>query len=274
MRQPLIDNANRYSELEIEIQNIQQEISELQRDAFGAESEETEKKARQLFAEVGSADDGTDSSEQIDGLREKRDELEAELESVKSELLEQLADIRFPLEGTIESEEEKVVFPYDEPIESDVLEAVGSVLSEDFNRNGVSITTDSIVVETDSTDDAIESVERRVMNLRKTAEAHYDAAEHVEALDERDPKVAGMMFTLSNSEEPLTKSELEVEMGLESGDLRGQLYYVLKNDPYLQKPDKKVELTSTGQMVIDEYVDHFGVPTWNESKDEAEEVEA
>lgn len=274
MRQPLIKNAKKHSELKSEIENIEEELSELQRDTFGAESEETEKKARQLFAEVGSAEDGADSSQQIDGLREKQDQLEAEMESVRSELLEQLADIRFPLDGTIESEGERVVFPYDEPIDSDVLEAIGTVLSEDINRNGVSINTDAITVETESTDEAIESVERRVMNLRKTAEAHYDAAEHVEALHERDSKVAGMMYTLSRSKKPLTKNELEAEMGLESGDLRGQLYYVLKNDPYLQKPEKEVELTSTGQMVIDEYVDQFGKPTWNKTEDEAEEVEA
>jgi hypothetical protein len=73
--------------------------------------------------------------------------------------------------------------------------------------------------------------------------------------------------------EPLTKKELEKEMGLESGDLRGQLYYVLDNDPYLQKPDQKVDLTSTGEMVINEYIDQFGKPTWDK-KEEGEEVKA
>jgi hypothetical protein len=52
------------------------------------------------------------------------------------------------------------------------------------------------------------------------------------------------------------------------------LYYVLDNDPYLHKPDQKVELTSTGEMVIDEYIDQFGEPTWSKSEDESEEVEA
>ena len=45
-----------------------------------------------------------------------------------------------------------------------------------------------------------------------------------------------MMFTLREIGKPLTKNEIKKEMGLESGDLRGQLYYVLGNDPYLQKP--------------------------------------
>lgn len=274
MRQPLIDNAKRYSELQVEIEEKQNRISELQRDTFGAGSEETEKKARQLFSEVGSAKDGSDKSEQIDELREEQNQLKQELESVRSELLEHVADIRFPLDGTIEKENERVVFPYSEPIESGVLDAVEAVLAEDFNQNGVSINTDTITVDTDSTDKAIEAVERRVMKLRQTAEAQYDEAEYVEALDERDPKVTGMMFTLRTSDTPLTKSEMEEQMGLESGDLRGQLYYVLDNDPYLKKTDKKVELTSTGQMVIDEYIDQFGEPTWNRTKDGSEEVEA
>ena len=41
-----------------------------------------------------------------------------------------------------------------------------------------------------------------------------------------------MMFTLREMGKPLTKNEIKKEMGLESGDLRGQLYYVLDNDPY------------------------------------------
>jgi len=274
MRQPLIDTAKEFRQLQEELDEIQNEISELQRDNFGVESEETEKKARQLFAEVGSAKNGTDVSDQIDELRSERDELEEKLESVKSNLLEQVADIRFPLDGTIENQEDKVVFPYSEELDEDVLEAVETVLAEDFSKNGVTINTEEIVVDTDSTDEAIEAVDRRVSKLRQTAEAQYDAADHVESLHDRDPKVAGMMFTLREAGEPMTKSELEKEMRLESGDLRGQLYYVLDNDPYLHKPDQKVELTSTGEMVIDEYVDQFGEPTWDRNEDESEEVEA
>lgn len=274
MRQPLIDTAERFSELQAEIEEVEEKISDLQRDTFGVESEETEKKARQLFAEVGAAKDGADVSDQIDELRDERNQLEEELESVRSELLEQVADIRFPLDGTIENQGDEVVFPYSEEIEEDVLEAVETVLAEDFSTNGVTINTEAIIVETDSTDEAIEAVERRVTRLRQTAEAQYDAADHVENLRDRDPKVAGMMFTLREAGEPMTKSELEKEMGLDSGDLRGQLYYVLDNDPYLQKPDQEVELTSTGEMVIDEYVDQFGEPTWGKGENESEEVEA
>lgn len=274
MRQPLIDTAKRFTELKAEIEEVEEKISDLQRDTFGVESEETEKKARQLFAEVGAAKDGADISNQIDELRDERNELEEELESVRSELLEQVADIRFPLDGTIENQGDEVVFPYNEEIEEDVLEAVETVLTEDFSNNEVTINTEAIIVETDSTDEAIEAVERRVTRLRQTAEAQYDAADHVESLDDRDPKVAGMMFTLWEADKSMTKSELENEMSLESGDLRGQLYYVLDNDPYLQKPDQKVKLTSTGEMVIDEYVDQFGEPAWDKGDNESEEVEA
>jgi len=274
MRQPLIDNAKKHGELQAEIADKEAKISELRRDTFGGESEETEKKARQLFAEIGSAKGGADNSEQIDELRDERNRLEVELESVKSELLEQVADIRFPLDGTIETEDGMIAFPYGDPIDSDVLKAVEDALAEDFSQNGVSINTDSITVDTKSTDEAIEAVERRVTKLRQTAEAQYDAAEQAEALYERDQKVAGMMYTLRESETPLTKNEMEDRMGLDSGELRGQLYYVLKNDPYLKKPDKQVELTSTGRMVIDEYIDQFEEPIWNEAEEGSEEVEA
>lgn len=273
MRQSLISTAKEFKELREKLGEIQNEISELQRDNFGVESKETEKKARQLFAEVGAAKNGTGVSDQIDELRTERDEIEGELESMRSNLLEQVADIRFPLDGTIENQEDTVVFPYSEELDEDVLEAVETVLAENFSKNGVTINTEEIFVDTDSTDEAIEAVDRRVSKLREIAEAQYDAADHVESLHDRDPKVAGMMFTLREAGEPMTKSELEKEMGLDSGDLRGQLYYVLDNDPYLHKPDQKVELTSTGEMVIDEFIDQFGEPTWGRNKDETEEVE-
>lgn len=274
MRRALVDTAKKFSELQTEVEEVNKKISEIQRDTFGVESEETEKKARQLFAEVGAAKDGADVSDQIDELRNERKELEKELESVRSGLLEQVADIRFPLDGTIENQGGEVVFPYSEEIEKDVLEALENVLAEDFSKNGVTINTEAIIAETDSTDEAIEAVERRVSKLRQTAEAQYDAADHVESLNDRDPKVAGMMFTLQETGESMIKSELEKRMGLESGDLRGQLYYVLDNDPYLHKPDQEVELTSTGEMVIDEYVDQFGEPTWDKGESKGEEGEA
>ena len=223
---------------------------------------------------MGAAKNGSDTSEQIDELRDERNKLKQELDSVRSKLLEQVADIRFPLDGTIENQDDKVVFPYSEEIDEDVLEAVETVLAEDFSKNGVTINTKAIIVETDSTDEAIEAVESRVTRLRKTAGAQYDAADHVEGLRDRDPKVAGMMFTLRKVGGSMTKNELEKKMGLDSGDLRGQLYYVLDNDPYLQKPDQEVELTSTGEMVIDEYIDQFGEPTWDKEEKESEEAEA
>lgn len=274
MRPPLIDKAKKFSELRTEKQEVVDEISELRKDAFSVESEETEEKARQLFAEVGDAKDGNDVSDQIDELRKKRDELEEQLESIKEDLWKQVADIRFPLDGTIEKQDNRVVFPYDEEIEADVLEAVETVLAEDSSKNGVTIGTESITVKTDSTDEAIDSVDRRISRLRNTAEAQYDAADHVEKLRSRDSKVAGMMYTLREVGEPLTKSEMEEEMDLGSGDLRGQLYHVLDRDPYITKSDKKVELTPTGEKVIDEFVKQYDEPIWEKLDDESEEVEA
>lgn len=274
MCQKLIDTAREFSKLQEEVEEIKNQISNLQRDTFGVESEETEKKARQLFTEVGAAEDGANVSDQIDELRDEQRDLEKKVESVRSELLEQVTDIRFPLDGTIENRDTEVVFPYSEEIEDDVLAAVENVLAEDFSKNGVTINTEAIIVETDSTDEAIDAVERRVTGIRQTAEAQDDATDQAESVHERDPKVAGMMFTLRKAGKSMTKSELEERMGLESGDLRGQLYYVVKNDPYLNKPDERVELTSTGEIVIDEFIERFGEPTWDKDGNESEEVEA
>ena len=58
-----------------------------------------------------------------------------------------------------------------------MLDAVETVLAEDFSNNGVTIKTEVIIAETDSTDEVIEVVENRVTRLRKTAEAQYDAAD-------------------------------------------------------------------------------------------------
>ena len=74
-----------------------------------------------------------------------------------------------------------------------MLDAVETVLAEDFSNNGVTIKTEVIIAETDSTDEVIEVVENRVTRLRKTAEAQYDAADYVESLKERDPKIAGAL---------------------------------------------------------------------------------
>ena len=52
-----------------------------------------------------------------------------------------------------------------------MLDAVETVLAEDFSNNGVTIKTEAIIAETDSTDEVIEIVENRVTRLRKTAEA-------------------------------------------------------------------------------------------------------
>ncbi|PSQ22614.1 hypothetical protein BRD01_09165 [Halobacteriales archaeon QS_8_65_32] len=65
------------------------------------DSEKTERKARQLFAEIGAVRDGADYSDEIDELRDELRQLQSGLESARSDLLEQVSDIRFLLNGTI-----------------------------------------------------------------------------------------------------------------------------------------------------------------------------
>lgn len=272
MRQPLLDKARRYAELQEEIEEIKNKIAEVQKDTLGVESDTTAEKARELFEEVGSATNGEGFSKQIDEMKSEREELSEEMESVKSELLEQISDIRFPLDKTIQNDGDEIVFPYSEEVPSDVLENINDVLTEEINQNGVTIDTEEIRVKTESTDDAIEAVQQRVDLLRETAEAQYDREARAESLHDRDPKVAGMMYVLKESNTPLTKSEMEKRMGLESGALRGQLYYVLKNDPYLNKADQKVSLTSTGEMVIEEYISLYEEPDFGFKQEGQEQL--
>jgi predicted nucleic acid-binding Zn-ribbon protein len=274
MRQPLIDNTEEFIKIQERIDEVKKRISDLQEEKFGSDSEETEEKARQMFAQVGSAKDGIADSEELDELKSELKGLEEDRESLKEDLWEQMADIRFPLDGTIKTRDGEVVFPYSEEIEGDILDVLESVLAEDFNKNEVEIESTAITVDLESTDEAIEAVENRVAQLRDTAEQQYGAADHVKNLRERDSKVAGMMYTLRKVGEPLSKNELENEMNLDSGDLRGQLYHVVKKDPYLTKPDKEVELTTMGKMVIDEFVESVGTPTWDTPEDDGEEVDA
>lgn len=261
MRENLAERAKRYSEVQERLDEIETEISELRQDTFSVESEDTEEKARDLFSEVSQTSGESSKAEQLDSLQEEREELEEQRAETEDELLELLVDVRLPLDETIQRDDSSVKFPYEESIDPVVLDAISDALGENLSNGDVMIGTDTITVETDSIDEAIDVVEHKITQIRQRADGLLNVPSRVEEVRERDEKVAAMLYVLYNhEEESLTKKEMEDKIGLERGDLRGQLYHVLDNDPYLKKPNGEVSLTATGDKVIERYVDKYDVP--------------
>lgn len=263
------EKASRYHEAQEKLESKKEELKELQAGTFGTDSEDTEERARQFFSNA-SRNGVSGQTEKIDKLRDEVSELQDELGALKDELLERLVDLQLPFEQVIEPGEEAVKFPFYEQIPEEVLRAIEDVLNEDLNSGDVSITTDELVVNTDDVEQAIERAETRIEGLRANAGTKVDIDEYLGELRNRDRKVALMLYIL-HQEEPLTKKGIESRMGVEPGTLRGQLYYVLDNDPYLKKQGEEVSLTETGREVIKAFVEKYGEPERVEQPQEVSE---
>jgi hypothetical protein len=261
MQDELVNTAKEYSEIQDRLGGVKAEIEELREETFGDDSEDTEKKARTLFDEVGQASGEKSKTEQLDTLREEKEQLQDKKAETEEDLLELLVDVRFPLDETIKGEEPPVEFPFSESIDSTVLDAISEALAEDMGEGKVEIRTDAIVVDTASIDEAIEAVEHKITQIRERADANLDVPAQVKKIKDRDWKVAAMLYVLKqNGNEPMSKAEIEDEMSVERGDLRGQLYYVLNNDPYLKKQENGITLTANGTKVIERFVQQHGEP--------------
>lgn len=261
MRTELIDTAKEYCEVQNRIEEVKHEIDELREQAFGGGSERTEEKARELFSEVSSTGGDSSNTEELKALREEESELNDQLAELENDLLEKLVNVRFPLDETIQGDEPPVEFPFSESIDSAVLDAISAALGENIRDGEVKIQTDAIMVETASIDDAIKAVEREISDIRDRADANLNVPEQVQKVKDRDPKVAAILHVLKeNNNEPMAKAEMEDAIGLDRGDLRGQLYYVLEHDPYLKKGDDGFTLKPNGKKVIERFVHKYGVP--------------
>lgn len=267
MRDELIEKTKEYCEVQDQLGEIKVEITELREEMFGDDSEGTKERARELFSEVSQG--GASKSERLDTLENKREELRQRRATVRDEIREKLVDVRFPLDETIETENAPPIeFPYEEAVDSHVLDAIEDLHGDELNGGFVTIGTDAITVDTDSVDKAIDAVEDKVMEIREHAEKLLDVEKHVEKVRNRDEKVAAMMYALAEEggDEGLTKAEMEDSIGLERGDLRGVLYNVIDGTPYINKPESKAQLTTTGQELIDRYVKTYGIPSLFEAK--------
>lgn len=261
MREELVETAKEYRETQKRIDEVDQEIDELRQQTFGDGSKHTEEKARELFTEVSSTEGELSNTDKLDGLREEESELREQLAEYESDLLEELVNVRFPLDETIQGDEPPIEFPFSQSIDPAILDAISSALGEDISDGEVKIKTDAILVDTASINDAIKAVEREISEIRDRADANLNVPEQVQKVKDRDPKVAAILYVLyENNNEPMTKADMEDAIGLDRGDLRGQLYYVLDNDPYLEKGDEGFTLKSNGIKVIERFVDKYDVP--------------
>lgn len=252
------EKALKYNELQERIASKHEKKKELQAGTFGTDSEDAEERAREFFSNA-SQNGESSGAEQIDQLRKEIAKLEDESDSVKEELLERLVDFQLPFEQVIEPGEDSVEFPFSEEVPPEVLDAIEDVLNEDVRNGEVVITPNALVVEADDVEEAIGEAESFIERLRASAGTKVDIDEYLDELQKRDKKVALTLHILLQ-EEPLTKKEIESRMGVEPGALRGQLYYVAKNDPYLKKQGEKFSLTETGRDVIEGFIEEYGPP--------------
>lgn len=268
MKSEIEQKAKKIVGLHESVREKQEQLQKLQSEIFGNGSEEIEQKAREFFSSVGGERRAPGKTQEIDDLRSDLSNSKSELEATREELQKLLVDVRFPLNETIDTTESEVVFPYSEAIPQDVIDGIELALDADLTGGRVSIETDAIRVETTEIDEAMDRAMERIENIRSRANMMVDVEQYVEDLHSRDRKIVRALYVLQRSDESLTKSEIEDRIGVESGELRGSLYYVLDNDPYLQKSDSQFSLTDIGERVIEAYCERHGSP------DLPEEVEA
>lgn len=260
MNGELSELAQEYFEKKQELDEKEQELSDLRSNLFTTDSEEIEEKARSLFDNVGS-NNTNGKSQEIDSLEQEIEKLEQEVGELEEDIQYELIEVSFPFDETIDQrEEEEVAFPFTNPIPEEVIRAIDEVIRNDLNGESVELRPEEIVVLTDDVSEAISSVEDFANDLRDTARHELNTDEYVEKLATRDVKIQRMLYELYESSEPLAKIELEERSEVGKGGLRGVLYSVHDNDPYLVKKDKKFHLSEIGESVMDKFSNKFDKP--------------
>lgn len=251
----------------------EQRLTELKSETFGTSSKKTEQKARSLFEDVGLGD-GAGRTQEIDSVKQELGQVEQRVEELKEELLRQLTDLRFPFDETIDQRDGEVAFPFVDSLPEETIDAISDVVRNDIESGEVRFDPDGLVVHTEEVDHAIDEVKRFAKELRDSASHELNTDEYVAKLGERDEKIQRMLYELYASDEPLAKKELEIRTGVEKGGLRGVLYHVYDNDPYLVKQDKKYQLSEIGRTVMKKYLEQHEEPKMSKKEESQEEVES
>lgn len=260
------------SELQQEQENAEQKLSELKTDTFGTDSEEAEEKARSFFEDVGMGE-GAGRTQEIDETKQKLNDIEQKLDELQEEILRALTEVQFPFNETIDQRDGAVAFPFTKELPEETVEVITNVVENGGEKGTVHLERDGLIAQTEDVNEAIDEVEEFANKLRKSAQHELNTEDYAKELSERDIKIQRMLYELNESDEPLAKKELEMETGVEKGGLRGVLYHVHDNEPYLVKENKKYRLSDIGEDVVEKFLEQFGVPEKPEQEPEVDEDE-
>lgn len=270
MLEALTTKAQNLVELKQEKREKEQKLSELKSNTFGTDSKKAEEKARALFEDVGTGE-GAGRTQEIDETKQKLDEIKQKLDELQEDILQALTEVQFPFNETIDQRDGTVAFPFTKELPEETVEVITDVVQTGGENGTVKFEREALIVETDDVSEAIDAVEKFAKHLRKTAQRELNTEDYAGELAERDIKIQRMLYELYESDEPLAKKELELKTGVEKGGLRGVLYHVLDNEPYLVKENKKYRLSDIGEDVVEKFLDQFGVPEKPEKKQDEDE---
>ena len=265
-------NAQNIVELKQEREDTEQKLSELKTDTFGTDSEEAEEKARSFFEDVGMGE-GAGKTQEIDETKQKLNDIERKLDELQEEILRDLTEVQFPFNETIDQRDGAIVFSFKKELPEETVEVITDVVENGGEKGTVDLDRDGLVARTGDVNEAIDEVEEFANKLRKSAQHELNTEDYAKELTERDIKIQRMLYELYESDEPLVKKELEMETGVEKGGLRGVLYHVHDNEPYLIKENKKYRLSDIGEDVVEKFIKQFGVPKKPEQEPEEDEDE-
>jgi hypothetical protein len=259
-------------EVKQEKRDKEQKLSDLKADTFGTDSEEAEQKARSFFQEVG-MESGNGRTQEIDETREELAEIEETIEQLEETILQELTDLKFPFNETIEQREDEIAFPFSKELPQETVEVITDVVRNGMNNGVVELRTEEVVAHVEDVDTAIDEVEKFATKLREAARHELNIDDYVDKLAERDIKIRRMLYELYQVDKALEKRELEERTGVGSGGLRGVLYHVFDNDPYLMKEDQAYRLSEIGRDVMERFLEQHGEPPKPETEDESDDPE-
>jgi hypothetical protein len=264
------DNTQKISELEQELEDERQKLSELKTNTFGVDSEEAEEKAKLLFKKAGTGE-GSENTDQIEKAKKRIQDTEETIEDLQENIQQKLTEIKFPFNETIDQKNGSVVFPFADELPQETVDFIQGIIQNGEEKSSVDLQTDSIVVEKEDVNEAIDAVDDFTDEIRSCAQHELNTDEYASKLANRDIKIKRMLYELYENDEPLAKKDLELATGVGKGGLRGVLYHVHDEDPYLVKENKKYRLSDIGRTVVEKFLDEHGVPEKPNQDGEASE---
>jgi len=272
MWEEFTNKAQNLTELKQEEGETEQKLSELKSNTFGTDSEEAEEKARSFFEDAGTGE-GAGKTQEIDETKQKLNDIEQKLDELQEEILRDLTEVKFPFNETIDQRDGSVAFPFTKELPEETIGVINSVVQNGGEKGTVEFEREGLIVHTDDVTEAIGEVEEFANKLRKSAQHELNTEDYAKELSERDIKIQRMLYELYESDEPLVKKDLEMKTGVEKGGLRGVLYHVHDNEPYLVKENKKYHLSDIGEDVVEKFLEQFEVPEIPEKDQDNKEEE-